>query len=342
MPISLITAQSYPLNGTTTFPIGEEILLKFDQLVDEKTAKESIVLLKAVNNEIIETDVSVYAVDGNNIKNTNPFLEKPVSQTTVVSVKPKNLLDANTKFELHVRGKQVEEVIADNAEFKSIALSERTIFNTSKGGELTEQVRVYGTYSELNTGHLNIEIVSGGEGSGAKYIWWFSNEGKPQASGSRLNRTVSRWRNLDRGCYIKFYGGEYTVGDVYQVNVYPKVLLENSYKIEFSTSSEDLVLKPAVEAESDIGVNLPALNLSANTDTLKIIDMQPRNGSINNSKELNKIVITFNKDIDATTVSQENIVLFKQSVSGFFNGKDSHQKMPKEIIIENNKIILEF
>lgn len=330
------------MNGTTTFPIGEEVLLKFDQLVDEKTAKESIVILKAVNNEVVETDINVYPVDASLQEVSNEFLVKPASQTTVVSVKPKTLLDANTKYELHVRGKLVEAVVADNPEFKSVALSEQTIFATSKDNAYTDQIKVYGTYTEAAASELNIEIVTGGEGSEAKYIWWFSNEVKPQASGRRLNRTVSRWRILDRGCYIKFYGGEYTVGDTYQIKVYPTVLLENSYKIEFSTSSEDLLVKPEVQAESDIGVNLPALNLSTNTTPLKVIDMHPRNGSINNSKDINKIVFTFNKNIDASTVSQENIVLFKQSVSGFFNGKDAYQKMPKEILIVDNKITLEF
>lgn len=342
MPISLITAESYPLNGTTTFPIGEEVLLKFDQLVDVKTAKESIILLKAVNNEVIETEITVYPVDVENDEIVDQFLEKPNSQNTLVSVKPTSLLDANTNYELHVRGKAVEEVVATNEEFKSVALSERTVFGTSKDGVFTDQIRAYGTYSEVAVSHLNIEIVVGGDDSAAKYIWWFDGEVKPQASGRRLNRTISRWRSLDRGCYIKFYGGEFTFGDTYRINVYPRVLLEDSYKIAFSTSSEDLILKPTVQAESDIGVNLPALNLSANTEALRIVSMEPRDGSINNSTGTNKITITFNKDIDSSTAIQENIALFKQSASGFFNGKNNQEKMPKEIIVENNKIILEF
>lgn len=330
------------MNGTTTFPIGEEIVLEFDNLIDEKTAKESIILLKKIDNKIIETDIKVLILDANGIETPDVFLERVDTQKTIVSVKPKNLLDANTNYELFIRGKNVEEVISNNEEITSIALSERTIFNTSKNNILDEQVRVYGTYSERTSTQLNIEIVLAGEGSSAKYIWWFSNELKPQASGKRLNRTASRWRSLDRGCYIKFYGGEYNLGDTFQINVYPKTLLEESYKISFSTSSEDLVLKPTVEAESEIGIILPDFDMASNIEPLRVISMSPKDGSINNSKDINKIDIYFNKNIDSTTVTQETIVLFKQSVSGFFNGKNNSEKIPKEIIVENNKITLEF
>jgi|13_taG_2_1085334.scaffolds.fasta_scaffold06294_2 DNA polymerase II large subunit len=341
MSINLTTQNSYPLNGTSTFPIGEEIKLEFTNLVDEKTAKDSIILIESVSNSVVETDIKVYVLDASNNEIEDVFLERQVSQKTLVIVKPKAYLNENSSYELFIRGESLEEVASLTEEFSSSTISEKTVFGTSLNDVFTDQIRVYGSYTGKTETYLNVEIVSGGSGSGAKYIWWFNNEAKPTGS-KRLNRTVTRWRSLNRGCYIKFYGGEYTLGDVFKVKVFPKEKLANSYRISFETSSDTLIIKPEVTSESDIGLVTPESTQASFTEALRIIDMQPRNGSINNSISTNKITIFFNKNIKTASVNQNNIKLLKQSVSGFFNSKGGEEKIPKEIIIENNKIILEF
>lgn len=60
MSINLTAQNSYPLNGTSTFPIGEEIKLEFTNLVDDKTAKDSIILIESGTNSVVETDIKVY------------------------------------------------------------------------------------------------------------------------------------------------------------------------------------------------------------------------------------------------------------------------------------------
>lgn len=341
MSINLTAQNSYPLNGTSTFPIGEEIKLEFTNLVDDKTAKDSIILIESGTNSVVETDIKVYVLDANNNEIEDVFLERQVSQKTIVVAKPKAYLNENSSYELFIRGESLEEVASLTEEFSSSTISEKTVFGTSLNDAYVEQIKVYGSYTGKVETHLNIEIVSGGSGSEAKYIWWFDNESKPTGS-KRTNRTVSRWRSLNRGCYIKFYGGEYTLGDVYKVKVYPKEKLANSYRISFETSTDSLLLKPEVISESDIGLVTPKSIEASLGEALRIIDMQPRNGSINNSISTNKITIFFNKNIKQESISQNNIKLFKQSVSGFFNSKGGEEKIPKEIIIENNKIILEF
>lgn len=342
MAITLNTETSYPLNGTTTFPIGEEIVLEFNQLVDLKSAKDSVVLIHKATNTAIETDIRVLPLDANNEVLEDNFITKPESQKTLVVAKPKSLLDANTEYSLFIRGAALEEVQSLTEEFASNAISERTIYGTTLSGTYTEQVKVYGLYKGSSQQTLNIEIVLAGEGSAAKYIWWFSDEVKPQPSGSRLNKTTSRWRSLGRGCYIKFYGGEFSLGDVYNTNLFPKVKLNDSYRIDFSTSTESLLLKPEVASESDIGSIIPSSESASYATEFKILKMEPKNGSINNSLETNKITIYFNKNIDPATVSQSTVKLFKQPVSGFFSSEANEQKMPKEITVEDNKIILEF
>ena len=342
MAITLSNENSYPLNGTAAFPIGEEIVLEFNQLVDLKSAKESITLVRRSDNKIVEADVRATPVDANLDEIADNFLTKPASQKCLVTVKPKSLLDANTEYSLFVRGSALEEVQALTEEFSSNTLSERTVFNTSLNDVYTEQMKVYGSYEGSSQENLNIEIVIAGEGSAAKYIWWFDDEIKPQPSGKRLNRTTTRWRSLARGCYIKFYGGTYTLGDTYKVKVYPRVKLESSFRINFSTSSSDLLVKPTSVSESDIGLVLPEASTSTYVSDLRVIRMEPPIGSINNGIDTSRITIYFNKNINSGTVSQSNVRLSKQSVSGMFSSNGGQEKMPKEIIVEDNKIILEF
>ena len=342
MPISLITNSSYPLNGTTTFPIGEEIKLVFDNLVSHKSATESIVLIEAETNNIVETDIKIVPVDDNLEEVDLVFLESVEAQKCLVIVKPKSLLDENNKYELFIRGTTLEEVVALNEEFSSSALSKRTIYDASKLDVYTDQVKIYGLYEGKTETTLNLEITVSGEDSSAKYIWWFENEAKPTSTGKRSNRTSSRWRALKRGCYIKFYGGDFTEGDVYKVKVYPKDQLAASYRISFSTSNGDLLLKPAQLSESDIGLTIPEATESSFGEDLRVISMSPEHGSINNSISTNKITITFNKTLDPATINQSNVTLFKQPVSGFYNQAAVEEKVPKEIIVEDNKIILEF
>lgn len=342
MPISLITNSSYPLNGTTTFPIGEEIRLVFDNLVSHKSATESVILVESETNNTVETDIKIVPIDGNDEEIENVFLEVQESQRCLVIVKPKSLLEENNKYDLFIRGSALEEVVRLNEELNSNTISKRTIYDTSILGAYSDQVKVYGLYEGKSATTLNLEITVSGEDSSGKYIWWFENEAKPSSNGKRSSRTSSRWRSLKRGCYIKFYGGDFVEGDIYKVKVYPKDKLESSYRIKFSTSNESLLLKPKEISESDIGLLLPEETNSAFEEGLRVVSMSPESGSINNSISTDRIVITFNKNLNPETINQNSVMLFKQPVSGFYSDASSEEKVPKEIIVENNKIILEF
>lgn len=371
MAITFNPQESYPQNQTNNFPIGEEIILEFSNLVDLKSAKDAIIIYGDDSDRTIIGD-STYLNDFSDIKNFlrspgekgyvevstevldvnangdvlgNTYFEKPANQTSIVVIKPKKLLEANKEHILYILGSAVESIEGLSNKHIGNALSVRTIYDPKNvaTNSLDTRLKLHGTYKGDTEETLNIKIVSAGNGSQAKYIWWFSDEQQPQPSGRRLNKTTQRWRNLNRGVVIKFLGGEFQLNETIQVKVYPKDKLETSYKLTFNTSTEDLVTKPAHVSTSDIGVSdqIPSLSTSSN-EPLLIVDVSPRNGSVNNPLDTNKVTITFNQNIDSTTATQDNIKMFKQNVSGFFNNQKEPQKMPKEIIIENNKIILEF
>jgi hypothetical protein len=342
MTILLNVQESYPLNGTTSFPIGEEIYLEFSNLVDDKSAKESIHLIDSTARKIVEADYTVTAIDENGLALLDDFTERQASQRTVVSLKPKQLLSAHTKYELVVRGVSLEQNSSLVDELDSNTISERTVFRTTFEDSFTELVRVYGSFEGLQETNINVEIVESGSDSQAKYIWWFENKDKPASNSRNLSRTLSRWRSLDKGCYIKFYGGSFNKGDTFKIKVYPKNKLMNSYKINFSTSSEDLLVRPKVISESDIGINIPSSFNSSLETSLKVIDVSPKDGSINNPTSTDKIIITFNKELNPESINQNTVKLIKQPVSGSYNGASKEQKIPKEIFVNGNKIVLEF
>ena len=74
--------------------------------------------------------------------------------------------------------------------------------------------------------------------------------------------------------------------------------------------------------------------------------MKPIDGSVNEPLDLKQIEITFNKNLDASTVTQETVMLKNLPASGFFDGNagtrsDRERKIFKIISVVDNKIILE-
>jgi hypothetical protein len=74
--------------------------------------------------------------------------------------------------------------------------------------------------------------------------------------------------------------------------------------------------------------------------------MIPNDGEINVRLDLNKIIIKFNKEIDPTTVTQENVILESHSVSGVFDGPNGTrsnrpEKIYKIISVSGDTITLE-
>ena len=73
--------------------------------------------------------------------------------------------------------------------------------------------------------------------------------------------------------------------------------------------------------------------------------MEPANNSINNKLDLKNIIIYFNENLDANSVTQENVRLKVYPVSGVYdsqNGKMQREyELYKIISVVGNKIILE-
>jgi hypothetical protein len=390
MAINFLSSESIPINNEDQFPVGQEIILVFNNPVDLKTFKECCALFgpdfdrtSGPENSLwlnkssganpfflkspgfkgfVDYDVKQYYVDNNLDQLASQELtDKPIAQKTAVVITPKNVLAENTKYQLFIVGSSVDNL--DNISnalqnySKDKSISFQTVYDVYEliNNVETEQnkIKSYGTFIPKNneaSAILNVKIIEAGEGSVAKYKWWFADEDEPQPASSnynnRVSRCVQRWRVLDRGIYLRFAGVQYELNETYQLKAYKKEHLVNSYLITFDTSNEEIYTIPNDISTSPLLEDEQLGNISSSDDILKVISMKPIDGSVNEPLDLKQIEITFNKNLDASTVTQDTVVLKNLPASGFFDGNagtrsDRERKIFKIISVVNNKIILE-
>lgn len=389
MAIQLLPNLSFPQNNEDQFPVGQQIFLAFNNAVDLKSVKESVVLFGPDFDRSSGPNNSLWinASSGENpyflkspgfkgfvdcdfeeitITNLDPIaFEDSVSIidrqaiNTLIKVTPKEPLKEETTYSLFMVGSSVdnleglpESLIAIS---KNKCISERTIYSPSKDGILETRLSSYGSFEPKNnetSTTLNVKIVTGGVGSEAKYVWWFSDEQEPTPAqayySERLSRCVQRWRSCARGVMLRFEQSSFTLNEKFTIKCYSRINLPESYLINFKTGTDSIYVYPEYTSTSPIGLNLPGAdtNVAVPQEDLKIVSVTPYDGAINVDLGLKQIIIEFNRNLDATTVTQDSIELLSYPVSGSFDGpkgtrSDREKKVFKIISVEANKIILE-
>ena len=300
------------------------------------------------------------------VLDSQSLISRPVNDLfSVLVVTPKQPLKTNTNYKLFICGKSVDDIENIPPELaaysQSNCISERTVFDPYYINNLqetvSEKIRSSGSFEPLNNeveNKLNVKIVSAGNGSSAKYVWWFDDEDEPNNPAhslwkSRLSRCVQRWRITSRGVLIRFVLAEYEVGETFIVNCYKESLLEDSFNIEYSTGTDSIFEYPEYTSTSPIapdGLLIPILPGDEASERLELVSASPADGEINVRLDLNKIYIKFNKDIDPATATQENINIESHPVSGVFDGpggtrSNRPEKVFKIISVSGDTITLE-
>jgi hypothetical protein len=386
MAIQLLPNLSFPQNNEDQFPVGQQIFLLFDNAVDIKSVKESVILFgpdfdrtSGPNNALwinastgenpfflrspgfkgfVDCDFDLVVLES-----SDPIIEREeqlvgdrsADISNLVKIIPKNPLKENTQYSLFIIGNTIEDIETLPEELKAFsknkAISERTVYDPVKAGNLDNRLRSSGNFIPKNLeddSTLRIKIVKAGIGSEANYIWWFSDEAEPQVANplytQRLSRCVQRWRITDRGVLIKFEANDFALNEVFEIKCYKEVRLVDSYLINFSTGTGSIFEYPEYTSTSPIG--LDPTNVPIEEELLEVTSISPYNGAINVDLKLKQIVIEFNKEIDQNTVTQETVELLSYPVSGIFDGpvgtrSNRESKIFKIISVESNKIILE-
>lgn len=293
--------------------------------------------------------------------------EPETDQLSAIVFTPKTLLRENSKYEIFLVGNNVDNLETLPNGFASLskdrALSARTIFDAYSLDanndyiDVSSRIKSYGSFKPKSnevSARVNIKIITAGEGSSAKYKWWFDDELEPQPANpvykNRVSRCVQRWRKLDRGVLVKFSLDSYEEDELFQINCVKSETLETSYLLTFQTGTGSIYEYPENSSTSPIGVGnlvLPGAIPNQVTGTpLEIVSVTPFDGSVNNPLDLNKIIIEFNKDLDATTITQDTVSITSYPISGTFDGysgtrSDRERKVYKIISVEDNKLILE-
>jgi hypothetical protein len=322
-------------------------------------------------NGFVECDFEEYFVDNftdGNPSATQHILEQIADKNTVVRVTPKQVLAENNEYKLFIVGKTSEDVEAGLPAYitnlaKNDSIRERSVYDAglfdavNNTSSYDERITTSGSYEQLSNETdvtLNVKIVVAGVGSKAEYIWWFSDEAEPGLNDPRWNqrksRAMSRWRITGRGVMLRFSSSTYELNETFTIKCYETEKLVQSYLITFQTSSDSVYEYPEHASTSPIGLGaniIPGLDGSVEEQKeLKILSIEPYDGSINNKLDLRKIIITFNEDLDVASVTQDRIKITSYPVSGTFDGPDSTRTNRESVLykilsVDGNQIIIE-
>lgn len=315
-------------------------------------------------NGFIDCDFEEYYVDDfeDEAPAVNQTLTSRVEEKkTIVKVTPKSVLGENSEYKLYILGNTSENIQNGIPSYvdilaKNNTLSERTVFDARLvGGEFEERISVRGSYERKNAeanATLKVKIVEAGQASKAKFVWWFTDEAEPMPANSsykqRLSSCAQRWRSKDRGILLKFADAEYQLNEMFFVDCFNQIELESSFLITFRTSSDSVYEFPDNVSSSPIGLGaniIPGLSGFVENKKLEVLKIEPANNSINNNLDLKKIIIYFNENLDANSVTQESVRVKVYPASGFYDSRnDGMQKeyeLYKIISIVENRIILE-
>jgi hypothetical protein len=147
---------------------------------------------------------------------------------------------------------------------------------------------------------------------------------------------------------LRFAEAQYDLNETFTVECFKVSELTDSYLITFRTSTDSVYEYPEQVSTSPIGLGaniVSGMNGLVATEKLEVVKIEPANNSINNKLNLKNIIIHFNKNVDADSVTQENIRVKAYPVSGSFDYKNGQMKREYElykiISIVDNKIYLE-
>jgi len=237
MAIQLLPNLSFPQNNEDQFPVGQQIFLAFDNAVDLKSVKESVILFgpdfdrtSGPNNSLwingssgenpfflrspgfkgfVDCDfeeLTITNLDPIAFENSVNVIDRGTINT-LVKITPKEPLKEETAYSLFIVGSTIENLEALPSSLVAISknkcISERTIYSPAKTGVLENRVTSYGSYEPKNnetSSTLNIKIIAGGVGSEAKYVWWFSDEVEPTPAQANYSQRLSRCVQRWRNC----------------------------------------------------------------------------------------------------------------------------------------------
>ena len=339
-----------PADASVGVPVGDTIMVYFDTGIDLESAKKSVVLYGADFDTTSGPDIAMWVDEdsGNNpfflrspgfqgpvdanyelvyadlttkVENTTPGTitsqadESGANLGHVLKITPKSgSLAPDVQYTLYLTG---------DPDTQDVGVSSRTVFdleaavgNTGTTGSLD----VFGTWEGTVADTLHVKITTVGDIGTAKYKFWYNSLGELSATEGRV--TNRRYRRLEDGLQLRFSGSGFVLDDEYTFNLEPIERMASSYKIAFTTNDGSYSASPtspSTPAEASVPASvLPGV--VSTTSALTVTEMTPANGSYNNKNSTRTITIVFSDSVDAATVTDATVKVWKYPVDGYYDG----------------------
>jgi len=357
----------FPSNESTSVPVGAKICITFDKSVDLESVRNNVVvygeeseIMTGPNDtiwlnqsDIGESDflktagfkgIVEYSIEGVYV---NPDTGEELETSEITSFEaeeylsayykvcliPKKLLSEKNNYKVFAIG-EVEDNLKKGITKRTLYDPDYSLVNSSTGF-----VHVYGGYDSNTDDKLFIEITKAGNIGTCEYSCWFEKSGKTSSDEGKVSSR--RFRKIKKNLQVRFSGSSFEKGDVYSIEVYKPEFMEDSYQFSFKTSSDFIEEVPETMSTSPIGTKIV---LTSEEGGLSLLEMSPDDGSTNMLFQDKTITLTFDNDVDESTVDDETVIVYTYPVSGFYSGGNSQQEpkqLRKKLTVEDNKIIIE-
>lgn len=370
--------QTFPADNDTGIPIGIQLHVIFDRGIDLGTAQDHVIMYGDDFDQTSGPDQALW-IDQDTGRNPY-FLRSPgfkglveltatvvyvdldtgptyteVDPGTITSeadelaaltagvghklvLTPREQLAADTVYTLHVLG---------DPDTTGQGISSRTVFDVEPDGgnvSTTGFVSTNTSYTGTLADRVVIEITTGGDIGTAKYRWYYVSAGVGTAVEGVL--TSRRFRRLTDGLQVNFSGSGFVAGDEYDFNVEPPERMAANFIVSFTTNDGTYTSppsSPSTPATSTPPASvLPPAPGASSAQLLEVIEMVPADGSYQNDKNLRQIVITFSDTLDAATVTDSTVDVFKYPVSGVYNGQPRIVELEKILTVAGDQLTIEF
>lgn len=335
----------WPNNGFNAFPTGEKVEILFNQEVSEFLAENSVSLIGPENHVLtgIEFQEKLYrfanessyskVIDNFHLKGEvpielevircdasgNPLTEQmsyayDAAVKSKLIIRPKSFLQEKTDYRVLISGSSTPDNEWSYLGSRTVFDAEKDLITSTGEGVL----KTSGYYTGLVADVIVVEVFKAGSSTSCKLRWYF--ESNPTTVYDLLPLTGRNKIAKDKDIYFELIGGAsdaFKIGDVWTINLRPIEYLDSTYKLDFSTAAEQVKELPATVSQSPIGLDIPTqAEIDAAATEFQLVKIEPEYGSSNISLKTKQIILTFNKDVDPTSVTADTIKLFRNVMDG--------------------------
>jgi hypothetical protein len=328
-----------PPDQFNTFPIGGKIEIRFDQEISEFLAENSITLIGAPNHTVtgpelqekkfrfgneagyesvldslflngeIPIDIEFLKCDSDYLPlEDQKSYDIDLDFKTKLIIRPKGFLEEKTKYTVILSG---GASAADDWGY----IGSKSVYDAEEvfvSGEGLIKTSGYSVTEDV----IHIEVKKTGSSITAKFEWWL--ESSPTVKYDLFPFSGRNKIAKEKDIYFEFVGGTsdaFIEGDTWTVKIYPVEYMEDAYKFSFETAAEQVKELPVAVSQSPIGLDAPSQEeILAGQTEFQLVKIEPEYAASNISRNTSQIILTFNKNLDPTSINADSVRLFRNII----------------------------